>query len=142
MEAYTTRDSSDATSVNFIPNKFPTLARFAADIGVGQKTLSNWYRAVHPETHPNAGELAYPEWRTAYEACKSKQESLLIEGTMCGAYNAAFASKVAVNLMQWKDKVDIELKAEIKADIQSITADMTAEDAAIAYAKLLKADDE
>ena len=150
VEPYKTMATADGCNLNYLPNKFPTFARFSADIMVTQKTMHNWYNALHPEDYDGVDDegksLALtpvlPEWREAYDIAKGLQEANLTEGAMSGAYNPTFAGKAAVNLIQWRDKQEIELKAEIKADIQAITSEMTAEDAAIAYAKLVKGDDE
>lgn len=141
VEPFREIETADKTNVNFIPNKFPTFARFSANIMVSQKTMHNWYNAIFPEDYEDK-ELALthcnPEWREAYDIAKSLQEANLTEGGMTGAYNSSFANKAAVNLCQWRDKQEIELKAEVKADIRKMTRDMTAEDAAIAYAAILK----
>lgn len=137
-DAYRELTNSDGTNINIVPNKFPTIERFALMIGVTSRTLRNWREVVHPEGHEHAGEYLHPEWRNAFDAAQDAQMAMMNEGAFSGAYNSAWAAKFATNIMGWKDKQEVELKANIKSDVRQISKDMSAEDAAIAYQEMCK----
>ena len=87
-----------------IPNKFPTLARFATMIGVTRETLHDW------ATSKNADEsLRYPNFSYAYKRAKEYQEAILVEGAMAGAFQANFSIFTAKNVLGWRDKIDQEI---------------------------------
>ena len=139
--AYREIENSDKTNINLVPNKFPTIERFALMIGVTSRTLRNWRDAIYLDDHPQAGEYKYPEWRNAFDAAQDAQMAMMNEGAFSGAYNAAWAAKFATNIMGWKDKQEVELKANIKSDVRQISKDMSAEDAALAYQEMCKGND-
>jgi hypothetical protein len=87
-----------------VPNKFPTLARFAVNIGVTRDTLYEWSTAKKED-----GELKHPDFSYAYKKAKEYQEALLVEGTLGGAYQQAFAIFTAKNVLGWRDKTEQEL---------------------------------
>ena len=78
-----------------VKNPFPTLARYATDIGVHRETLLEWASK-------------HPEFSDAYKAAKALQEANLVEGAMCGAYSQAFAIFTAKNVLGWRDKTEID----------------------------------
>lgn len=80
-----------------ILNRFPTFERFAVGIGVTHKTLLNWTKAND-------------EFLQAYELCKDIQKALIVEGSMTGDYNAAFAKFLAVNVTDLRDRVEQEIR--------------------------------
>jgi len=82
-------------------NRFPTFERFAVSIGVTHKTLQNWCKEKDKE-----------EFLRAYELCKDIQKALIIEGSMTGDYNAAFAKFLAVNVTDLRDKVEQEIRQQ------------------------------
>jgi len=145
IPAYQESPSADGTDKKYLPNVFPTFERFSANIMVTQKTMTNWYNAKYPEDYEDQ-KLAltpkYPEWREAYDIAKSLQAANLTEGGMTGAYVSSFANKAAVNLIQWRDKQEIELKADIKSDVKSITREMSNEEAALAYQSMCENKDD
>lgn len=142
IESYTTRDSTDATNVNFIPNKFPTFQRFAAKRGLTCNTLRNWASVTYPEGHELEGELKHPDWAEAYQFAKDMQEGIMIEGGMVGAYNSAFAAKfAAANFRSWRERQEVELSGGLKQDIKQLTKEMTAEEAAELYRNLCNPED-
>lgn len=75
----------------YIPNKFPTMARFAANIGVHRATLLEWCDS-------------HPDFFDAYKEAQSLQEAWLVEGAMVGAYVSNFSIFTAKNVLGWRDK--------------------------------------
>ncbi len=83
----TNRDAKGNEHTQVLPGVFPTLARFATNIGVTKQTLHDWATAKNIHT----GELNHPEFSDAYKKAKDLQEANLIEGTIGNAYNSTFA---------------------------------------------------
>lgn len=100
----TLRDAKGNERVEVMPGVFPTLARFAAMIGVTRETLHDWATAKNPD-----GELKHPDFSYAYKRAKEFQEANLVEGTMAGAYNSTFAIFTAKNVLGWRDKTEQEI---------------------------------
>lgn len=96
-------DKNGNETFQLVPNKFPTLARFAAERGVTRETLWEWSTRRDAET----GELVYPEFSNAYKEAKEFQEACLVEGTMNGAYNSTFSIFAAKNILGWRDNKDL-----------------------------------
>lgn len=76
-----------------LPNKMPTLYRFARSIGVNQSTLGEWRET-------------YPEFSTAFEHAKELVKEFVITNGMAGNSPPAFAIFVAKNVTDMKDKVE------------------------------------
>lgn len=95
------KDGKTRIEKKVVANKFPTLTRFAAKIGVTRDTLYEWSTAKDKD-----GALKYPEFSYAYARAKDSQESLLVEGGMAGVYDPRFAVFAAKNLAGWKDQVE------------------------------------
>ena len=83
---------------------FPTLAGFAASIGVSRETLHDWATAKDV-----SGDLRNPIFSDAYKRAKELQENNLVEGALTGAYNPTFAIFTAKNVLGWRDKVEQEI---------------------------------
>lgn len=102
---------------------FPTLAGFAAQLSVTQQTLWNWAHGKNEDgTHKN------PEFFVAYMACKETQQDLFIKGYMAGKYfNPNIGALIAKNLMDWKDKqevnqtVEANVTAKVDAKVTTVT---------------------
>ena len=94
----------NTVAIKAVPNKFPTLARFACKIGVTRETLWDWATATDDE-----GNLIHPEFSNAYKRAKEFQESILVAGAMAGAFQANFSIFTAKNVLGWRDKVEQEL---------------------------------
>jgi hypothetical protein len=93
----------------FTPNMFPTLERFAAShLKVTRSTLSLWASEKNEDGSPKK-----PDFSEAYSMCKDMQAANLQEGAMSGAYQASFAAKAATNIMDWRDKQEIEHSGSI-----------------------------
>ena len=100
----TIRDAKGNERTEILPGTFPTLARFAAMIGVTRETLHDWATAKNPQ-----GELKHPDFSFAYKKAKEFQEANLVEGTLAGAYNSTFAIFTAKNVLGWRDKTEQEI---------------------------------
>lgn len=75
------------------PVRPPSLAGYAATIGVGRETLWSWRKK-------------YDAFAEAVDACKAMQEAMIVELTATGAYNAGFAALMMKNFHDWQDKVE------------------------------------
>jgi hypothetical protein len=100
----TVKDKNGNETTQVLPGVFPTLARFAANIGVCRDTLHDWAHAKDV-----SGNLRHPRFSDAYKRAKALQEANLVEGTMAGAYNSTFAIFTAKNVLGWRDKVEQEI---------------------------------
>ena len=87
-----------------VPNKFPTLARFATMIGVTRETLHDWATAKNENES-----LKHPNFSYAYKRAKEYQEAILVEGAMANAFHANFAIFTAKNVLGWRDKHETEI---------------------------------
>lgn len=111
----TVKDAKGNERVEIIPGKFPTLARFAAMIGVHRDTLHSWANEKNPNgTHKN------PRFSDTYKKAKDLQEANLVEGTMAGAYNSTFAIFTAKNVLGWRDKTEQEITGKDGAPFTGI----------------------
>jgi hypothetical protein len=84
--------------------EFPTLAGFAAFIGVSRDTLHDWAHAKDVSGH-----LRNPSFSDAYKKAKDMQEQNLVKGALTGVYNSTFAIFTAKNVLGWRDKVEQEI---------------------------------
>lgn len=98
-------DAKGNESTQTLPGFFPTLARFATNIGVTKHTLHDWATAKDIET----GELTHKEFSDAYKKAKDLQEANLIEGTIGNGYNSTFAIFTAKNVLGWRDRIEQEI---------------------------------
>ncbi|MFM0608716.1 terminase small subunit [Paraburkholderia sediminicola] len=101
-----------------VKNKFPTLERFAARIGVTRETLHDWATAVHRDDGPLKGSLIRPEFSYTYARAKDLQAALLQEGGLDGLYESRIVQFALKNLSGWKDQTE-----------QTVVADITTTDA-------------
>ena len=83
---------------DYDPGIFPTLARFACNIGVHRETLINWANAKDED-----GALLNPEFFDAYKRAKDYQEAYIYEGAMVNAVNPTFAIWTAKAILGHKD---------------------------------------
>lgn len=84
--------------VGYRATKFPTLARFACNIGVHRETLINWANAKDDE-----GNLKNPSFFDAYKRAKEYQEAYIYEGAMVNAVNPTFAIWTAKAVLGHRD---------------------------------------
>jgi len=137
VEAYredVVNEGSTRERIQIVPVKFPTLQRFAAEIGVTKQTMWNWATAQDED-----GTRKHPEFFDAYTRAKDLQEAVLVEGAMVGAYNPQFAGFAAVNICNWRSKQQITgandapiIQEEKRNDLETVRR------AAFAIAKALK----
>lgn len=110
---------------------FPTLAGFCWEIGCTQTTLRNWAYAKDIDDTP-----MWPEFLTAYEAAKERQEQIFTLGYLKGKYaNPAIGALVAKNLMNWRDKQELESTVTQTTDLTVSVGSTLAETLAKAKAK-------
>lgn len=96
-------DTTDAEG-NVVEGYFPTLAGFCCEIRVNQMTLRGWAYAKDMD-----GDPLWPEFLAAYEYAKEKQEQVFTQGYMRGKYTSpTIGALIAKNLMDWRDKQEIE----------------------------------
>ena len=100
-ESYTNGNGEEKTRV--VPCKFPTLARFAANIDVDRDTLKEWANKTD-----ESGALVHPEFSAAYKKAKDLQEAILVEGGLAGAYETPFAIFTAKNVIGWRENSKME----------------------------------
>jgi hypothetical protein len=91
-----------------VVNKFPTLERFAAKLGVSRLTLANWAEAKGKDGAP-----LHPEFLYTYTRAKDLQAALLQEGGLAGVYEARIAQFGLKNLAGWKDQIEQTIISEV-----------------------------
>lgn len=84
-------------------NIFPTLARFACNIGVHRETMINWANATDANDN-----LKHPEFFDAYKRAKEYQEAFIYEGGMSGAVNPTFAIWSAKAILGHRDTETVQ----------------------------------
>ena len=92
-----------------LPNKFPTLAGWCGKMLISRECLHEWVR-VHQE------------FSDAYGIAKERQEAILVQGAMSGAFNSGFAVFTAKNMMGWRDKQPDEVVEQKPVEIRIINA--------------------
>ena len=83
-------------------NDFKTLAGFAISIGVSKRALLDWID-VHED------------FLRAYNRVKDFQEAYLATNGNKGLLQANFAIFTAKNVIDWRDKRDVELKGTVQS---------------------------
>lgn len=104
----------NTVAMKAIPNKFPTLARFATILGVSRDTLHEWSSATDED-----GNLKHPDFSDAYKRAKEFQEAILVEGAMAGAFQANFSIFTAKNVLGWRDKIEQEVSGPGGAELKT-----------------------
>lgn len=116
-------DKNGNETYQLVPNKFPTLARFAANIGVTRETLHDWATKRNDD-----GELLYPDFSYAYNSAKEFQEACLVEGAMSGVFHGSFAIFTAKNVLGWRDSKDLTV-ANAPGETFKTETNLTADEA-------------
>lgn len=88
------------------PVRAPTLAGYAASVGVSRECLWAW-RQKHPK------------FAEAVELCKALQEAFLVEQGTMGALNPQVTIMALKNLQEWRDKVDVDANAQVTLHFDS-----------------------
>lgn len=102
----------------------PTLTNFARSIGVARSTIYKW-----AEEHQ--------EFSDAIKRAQELQEEVLMQNGLFGAYDKTFAIFTAKNICGWKDKQEIDHSGRIDSAQTVISGEISPEQAAEAYAKLM-----
>lgn len=104
--------TTDKGQVSFVakPVRPPTMAGFAAEIGVRRETLWAWSKQ-------------YEQFDEALGLCKAMQEALLVELGTLGALNPAVTNFTLKNLQEWTDKVEETHKGNVALQFDAQDAD-------------------
>jgi hypothetical protein len=94
----------------YVINTFPTITRFASNIGVTRETIYDWAAKKDGEGH-----LIYPDFSYALTCARDMQETLLIEGGLSGAYESRFLMFLAPNISRLKNKFEAEVDVTVTA---------------------------
>ncbi len=86
------------------PPIFPTIERFATNLGVCKDTLYEWGK-IHPD------------FSVALKKAHEIQQAIWQEGSMRGLFPPAFTIFLGKNVFGWKDKQDITASVESQADL-------------------------
>lgn len=79
---------------------FKSLAGFAVKIGVHRETLLNWSKQ-------------HPDFFDAYKRAKDFQENYLVVNGNKGLVNPAFGIFTAKNVLNWRDKKEIDVRDNV-----------------------------
>jgi len=80
-----------------VANDLPTLAGFAASLGVSRQTLTDWAKR-------------WPEFSYAITRAKVMGEKILVTNTLLGLYNSHFAQFVAKNYTSMRDVQEVRVE--------------------------------
>lgn len=85
---------------------FPSIARFAVNIDVAKSTIYEWANK-------------HPEFSVALKKCQEMQEDIIVNNSLKGSYNGAFAQFLLKNNFGYRDKQEVDQTIqEIKIDTQ------------------------
>ncbi len=104
--------------IRYVPNRLPTLFRFARSIGVSYVTVNDWYkkgRGTFTEkeaTKPNPADPKFEDFADAYDAAKEMQKEFLIILGLSGATPPSSYIFTAKNLTDMKDKIENDLTSK------------------------------
>ena len=96
--------------VRYVPNTFPTITRFASNIGVTRDTLYEW-----ASKKDEKGNLVNAEFSDTLTRCQDLQETLMVEGGLSGAYESKVLIFLAPNLTRLKNKVEVASEVNLSA---------------------------
>lgn len=86
---------------------FPSIARFAVNIGVNKTTIYEW--AKH-----------HKEFSNALKKCQEMQEDIIVNNSLKGSYNGSFAQFLLKNNFGYKDRVEQETTIKEKRTINIV----------------------
>lgn len=101
------KDGTAVTVDMKVPNDLPTMAGFCCRIGVHRETLLNWSKA-------------HPEFFDSIKHAKEHQERILVSNGITGFYDKTFAIFTAKNLINWRDKQEIEHDVKPESPLASL----------------------
>jgi hypothetical protein len=118
----------ESVKYRLIPNKMPTLFRFARNIGVNYSTVWRWAEKGNDEalekmiesqmkagkTDKEALEIAQSiqEFCNAYKEAKELQKEFIITLGLAGASPAPFAIFTAKNVTDMRDKIETDITSK------------------------------
>ena len=76
-------------------NSLPTLEKFCNSINITIPTLHDWVKI-------------YPDFSYAYMRAKELQKDILIQNGLLGLYNSQFATFVAINCTDMRNKTEVD----------------------------------
>lgn len=117
------KNGSYRVETKLLANKFPTLERFAASIGVDDDTLAEWARYDNEDTaNESLSDSKYrcPGFHGAYTYARKMQKAIIIEGGMAGVYNPQFTIFVAQNVTDMKVKSEQQVTMSVSAELDSL----------------------
>lgn len=94
-------------------NELPTIMGFAQSIGVCKDTIANW-----------ANKEKNPEFFSAYKKAKALQESFIAQNAFKGRGNTTFSIFFLKCNHGWKDRVEVDLNANIGINIDQDDAEL------------------
>ena len=94
IKYFSTEPYSKTKDHKFIPNRLPTLLRFAMSIGVNVDTLHEWVRQNK-------------EFSEAFNTAKELYKQFLSDNGLLGLYNSNFAKFIAINTTDMIEKVQV-----------------------------------
>lgn len=108
------------TAINgkMVEGFFPTLSSFCNQIKTTRQTLWSWVNAKDQNGSP-----LHPEFLDAVNRAKEYQEQYFVQGYLAGKYvNPAIGALMAKNLLDWRDKseVDQTLNAKVEAKVEIV----------------------
>lgn len=89
------------TDVKLLPNRMPTLGKFAKFIGVNRDTVYEWAKK-------------HKEFSGAFMCAKEIRKEWLIDGGLAGVFPPASFKFVAINVTDMTDKREEDLDVNIK----------------------------
>lgn len=87
--------------------ELPTLAGFAAYIGVCRDTLHEWSKQ-------------HAEFSDAIKRAQAHQEHILIQNGLTGRYHPAVAIFALKNLAGWRDKVEVDNRSHVELSVKAL----------------------
>lgn len=106
MRAFFNRDYTQKKHGKTEACDFPSIARFAVNIGVNKTTIYEWAKN-------------HPEFSNALKECQEIQEDIIVNNSLKGTYNGSFAQFLLKNNYGYRDKQEVEQTVqEIKIDTQ------------------------
>lgn len=103
--------------IRYIPNRLPTLFRFARSIGACYPTMHDWYRKGRGIFRNKEGnvlppDLKFADFADAYEAAKEMQKEFLIILGLSGATPPSAYIFTAKNITDMRDRIENDLTSK------------------------------
>lgn len=105
QKTYVTKNGTEIVEEVEKANAMPTIEGFARSIEINTESVTNWVKD-------------HEEFSDAYLRAKAMQKDILIENGLKGLYNSQFATFVAINCTDMRQKTEV---AHTGADGQPLT---------------------